>query len=68
MLDEGVELVLAVLVFVTLARDSNAELAGDVADTVHPDCAVESGVNADLLGVHFLGGETADVADAAGKV
>jgi hypothetical protein len=66
-LDEGVELVLAVLVFVTLASDANADFAWDVADAVNPDGAVESSVNADLRGVHLLGGKATDVADAAGS-
>ncbi len=66
-LDEGVELVLGVLVFVSLAGDSYADLAGNVSDAVDPDESVETGVNSDVLGVHLLGGETLDVADAAGS-
>ena len=67
MLDEGVELVLGILVFVSLASDSYADLAGNVSDAVDPDESVEAGVNSDVLGVHFAGGETLDVANATGS-
>ena len=66
-LDEGVELALGVLVFVSLAGDSYADLAGNVPDTVNPDESVETGVDSDILGVHLLGGESLDVADATGS-
>ena len=48
-LDERVELLLGVLVLVSLAGDSDAQLAGDVSDTSGPDHAVQLGVNAHLL-------------------
>ncbi len=63
-LDEGVELVLGVLVFVSLAGDSYADLAGNVSDAVDPDESVEASVNTDVLGEHLLGSEALDVADA----
>ena len=66
MLDEGVELVLGVLVFGSLALNANAELAGNVADTVNPDSAVETSVDLNFLGVHLLGSELLDVTNAAG--
>ncbi len=55
-----------VLVFVSLASNSYANFSGNVADTVGPDEFVEAGVNSDILGVHFGGGETFDVTDATG--
>lgn len=67
MLDEGVELVLGVLVFVSLAGNSYSDLSGDVADAVGPDEFVETGVNSDILGVHLSGGETFDVTNATGS-
>lgn len=66
-LDEGVKFVLSILVFVSLAGDSDADLSGDVADAVYPDESVETGVNADILGVHLLGGEALNVTDATGS-
>lgn len=64
-LDEGVELILGVLVFVSLAGNSDTHLTGHIADTVDPDEAVEAGVDSDVFSVHLFGGEALDVADAA---
>jgi hypothetical protein len=48
-LDEGVELLLSVLILVLLSADSHADLAGHVTDALAPDESVEAGVNADVL-------------------
>jgi len=53
-LDEGVELLLGVLIFVLLSADSNADLAGHVTDAVAPDESVKAGVNADVLNITWL--------------
>ena len=53
-LDEGVELLLGVLVFVLLSADSHADLAGHVADALAPDEPVKAGVNADVLNITGL--------------
>ena len=49
MLNENVELLLGVLVFVSLSSDSDADFAGNVADTVHPHKSVERGIDTDIL-------------------
>jgi hypothetical protein len=59
--------VLGILVFVSLSGDSDADFARDVSDAVHPDESVEAGVNSNVFGEHFLGGETLDVTDATGS-
>lgn len=64
MLDEGVELIFGVLVFVPLAANADADLAGNIADAVNPDGAVKAGVNFNFLGVHLLLGKPLEVADA----
>ena len=48
-LNEAVELLLRVFVFVFLATDSDADFAGDVADAVAPDESVQTRVNANVL-------------------
>ena len=48
-LNETVELLLGVLVFVSLPGDSDSDLAGHVSDAVHPDVSVELGVHTDVL-------------------
>ena len=55
---------LSILVFVSLAGDSYANLSWNVSDTIQPDESVETSVNADILGVHLLGGKALDVTDA----
>ena len=64
-LNEGVELALGVLVFITAAGDSNADLTGHVSDTVGPDESVETGIDTNVVGEHLLGGKTLDVTDAS---
>ena len=48
-LHEGVELLLGILVLVSLSGNSDTNLSGHVADTVHPDESVQSGVNTHVL-------------------
>ena len=48
-LDETVELLLGILVFVSFPRDSDSDFAWHVPDPVHPDVSVQLGVNADIL-------------------
>ena len=66
-LDEGVELVFGILVFVSLSGDSDADFAGDVSDTIDPDESVEASVNTDVFGEHLFGGETLNVTNATGS-
>ena len=49
MSDNGEEFLLGILIFVTLAGNSDADSSGDVTDTVQPDGSVEGGVDS-----HFL--------------
>lgn len=65
MLNEGVEVVLGVLVLISLALNADTDLAWHVSNTVGPDESVQGGVDTDVLGEHLLGGESLDVADAA---
>lgn len=51
-LDEGVELLLALLVVVTLTSDADTETVRDTLDAGFPDLLVELGVKADVLGTH----------------
>ena len=48
-LHERVELLLGILVFVSLARNSDAHAARHVPDPVDPDEAIQTGVNSDIL-------------------
>jgi len=48
-LNEAEELLLGVFVFVSLAGNSDADLAGDVSDSLHPDVSVEAGVDSHIL-------------------
>ena len=47
-LDEGVELLLGILILVLLSADSNTDLSGNVSDTHVPHKSVQAGVNADV--------------------
>jgi hypothetical protein len=48
-LDEGVELLLGILILVLLSADSHADLAGHVTDALAPEESVQAGVNTDVL-------------------
>ena len=48
-LDETVEFLLGIFVFVSFPRDSDSDLAWNVPDTIHPDVSVQFGVNANIL-------------------
>ncbi len=48
-LNEGVELVLGVLILVLLSADSNADLSRHVSDAGAPHEPVQAGVNAHVL-------------------
>ena len=48
-MDQGVELLLGLLVLVSLSCDSDAHFTGDVPDASGPDLSVEQWVNAHLL-------------------
>lgn len=51
-LDEGVELVLGVLIFVLLSADSHTDLVGNVSDAIAPEESVQARVNAHILQTH----------------
>jgi hypothetical protein len=53
-LDEGVELVLGVLILVLLSADSHTDLAGHVSNALAPDESVQAGVNTDVLNNYVL--------------
>ena len=63
MLNETVELVLSVLVFVLLSADSDTDLSGNVSDASAPQEPVKAGVNADVLGEHFSFCEFSDLSN-----
>lgn len=67
MLDKGVEFMFCILVFVSLAGNSDANFSWDVADTVNPDKSVETSVNSDIFSVHFLCGKTFNVTNGTGS-
>ena len=48
-LDEAVELVLGVLIFVLLSADSHTDSSGNVSDASAPHKSVQAGINADIL-------------------
>ena len=48
-LNEGIELLLGVFIFVSESGNSNADLVRDVSDSVEPHCPVEAWVDSDLL-------------------
>ena len=48
-LNERVELLLGLLFFVAHTRNTDADLSGDVSDSVNPDSSVEAGVDSHLL-------------------
>ena len=48
-LDETVEFLLGILIFVSFPRDSDPDLARHVPNAIHPDVSVQLGVNADIL-------------------
>jgi hypothetical protein len=48
-LNQGVELVLGVLIFVLLSADSHTDLSGNVSDTGRPEESVKAGVNTHVL-------------------
>lgn len=66
-LDEGVELLLALLVVVTLTSDADTETVRDTLDAGFPDLLVELGVKADVLGTHSLLSKIPDGLDGAGS-
>ena len=65
-LDERVELLLGILVFVASAGNADTDSPGDITDSVDPDGSVEGVVHSHILSVHLLGGEPLDVSDRAG--
>ena len=67
MLDKGVEFVLSILVFVSLASNSDTDLSRNVPDAVNPDESVKASINADISGVHFLLSEAFDITNATGS-
>ena len=48
-LDEAVELLLGLLIFVLLSADSDSDLSGDVSDASAPHKSVQARINADIL-------------------
>ena len=56
-LNEGVELLLGVLVLVTLTAEPDADALGRVSHALLPQVLVNLGVDTDLLGSHRLLGE-----------
>lgn len=56
-LNEGVKLLLGVLVLVALTAESDADALGRVTNALLPQVLVNLGVDADLLGSHGLLGE-----------
>ncbi len=68
--DEGyqsVELVLAVLIFVAAAGQTDSDSVWDILDSLAPDELVHTGVNTDIGGSHLLGGKVTDGLDGAGS-
>lgn len=53
-LDETVELVLGVFVFVLLSADSDTDLSWHVSDAIAPHKSVQAGVNANVLNTAIL--------------
>merc|ERR1712137_1146939 len=58
--DVGVQLVDAVLVFVALASESDANSDGDALDTLGPQVLVQTGVDTHVFSSHLLLGEITD--------
>jgi len=65
--DVGVQLVDAVLVFVTLAGESDTHSDGDALDTLGPEMFVQAGIDTDILRSHLLLGEVTDRLDGPGS-
>jgi len=63
----SVQLVDAVLVFVTLAGESDADPDWDTLDTLGPKVFVEAGVDTDILRAHLLLSEVTDRLDSSGR-
>merc|ERR1711872_640844 len=63
----SVQLVDAVLVFVTLAGESDADSDRDTLDTLGPKVFVEAGVDTDVLRTHLLLSEITDRLDSSGR-
>merc|ERR1719249_76785 len=65
--DVGVQLVDAVLVFVTLAGESDTHSDGDALDTLGPKMFVQAGIDTDILRSHLLLGKVTDRLDGPGS-
>merc|ERR1719333_909122 len=65
--DVGVQLVDAVLVFVTLAGESDTHSDGDALDTLGPEMFIQAGIDTDILRSHLLLGEVTDRLDGSGS-
>ena len=53
-LDEGVELLLGLLILIPLSRDAHAHLAGHIPDACRPNLPIEQRVNAHLLHISSM--------------
>lgn len=66
-LNQGVKLALSgTLLLTALARNSNSNLVGKVANSLVPDKLVELGVDADIRSAHHRGHKSLDFRDSLG--
>eukprot|EP00554_Chaetoceros_debilis_P003279 CAMPEP_0194097648 /NCGR_PEP_ID=MMETSP0149-20130528/57970_1 /TAXON_ID=122233 /ORGANISM="Chaetoceros debilis, Strain MM31A-1" /LENGTH=129 /DNA_ID=CAMNT_0038783677 /DNA_START=132 /DNA_END=521 /DNA_ORIENTATION=+ len=62
-LNNGVELLVCLLILVTLSRETDTDALWDGADSAAPDELVKLSINAYILGSHGLGGKLLDLLD-----
>ena len=65
--DQGVKLLLGLLVVVPLAGKADTNPVGNVLDSASPDLLVQAGVHTHVLGAHLRVGELADGLDGLGS-
>lgn len=68
MLNNGVKLLISLLILVTLSGETNTYTLWDGADSAAPDELVKLCVDAYVLGSHGLGGELLDLLDGTGSL
>ena len=53
-----------VLVFISLASDSDSDLSGNVSDAINPDKSVKASIDTDIFSKHLFSSEALDISNA----